>query len=308
MTAESIAKTLGGRWHGSYGTCRCPVHDDREPSLSVCNGDGDEVLVKCHAGCDWRDIKSALRDRGALPEWRSEQQPRSVKRQPDKEAEDTQTRRKTKFARRMWHDAQPIQDTPAETYLRERGLKPGPDGWPGSLRYHPSTKHRPTGLYLPCLIAAVTIWPGQEVSGIHRTFLRGDGRGKAPVSQNKMMLGRCAAGAVCLAPHRAELVLSEGIETGLSVQQETGLRTWACLSTSGLCSVILPPEIGTVIIAADGDDSGEEAAQKAAWRFLAEGRTAKIARPPMGMDFNDVLRLPAGVAVIHDHKRRARHD
>ena len=98
-----------------------------------------------------------------------------------------------------------------------------------------------------------------------------------------------------LAPAGPELVLSEGIETGLSVQQATGLPVWATLSTSGLRSVILPPEVETVIIAADADEPGEKAAQEAARRFIAEGRTVKIARPPKGMDFNDLLLKPENV-------------
>ena len=141
--------------------------------------------------------------------------------------------------------------------------------------------------------------------GIHRTFLRMDGKGKAPVTKPKMMIGRCGGGAVRLAPAGPELVLSEGIETGLSVQQATNKPVWATLSTSGLHSIILPPEVKTVIIAADADEKGEEAAQKAAKRFLAEGRTVKIARPPKGMDFNDLLQVPPGVAVISDQRRRA---
>ena len=40
MTAREVVKALGGRWHGNYGTARCPAHDDREPSLSVREGDG----------------------------------------------------------------------------------------------------------------------------------------------------------------------------------------------------------------------------------------------------------------------------
>ena len=125
--------------------------------------------------------------------------------------------------------------------------------------------------------------------------MRIDGRDKASVSNNKMMLGKCAGGAVRLAPAGPELVLSEGIETGLSVQQATGLPVWATLGTSGLRSVILPPEVKTVIVAADGDQAGEEAVQGAARRFIAEGRAVKIARPPQGMDFNDLLLQPENV-------------
>ena len=47
-----------------------------------------------------------------------------------------------------------------------------------------------------------------------------DGKGKAPVINPKMMIGRCGGGAVRLAPAGPELVLSEGIETGLSSGHE----------------------------------------------------------------------------------------
>ena len=64
----------------------------------------------------------------------------------------------------------------------------------------------------------------------------------------------------------------------------------------------LPPEVETIIIAADGDDPGLEAAEEAASRFVREGRTAKIAKPPMGMDWNDVLVKPADVIPFPGHK------
>ena len=63
MTAETIAKALGGRKVGQGWTARCPAHDDREPSLSIRDADG-KVLVRCHAGCDQRDVIAALKERG----------------------------------------------------------------------------------------------------------------------------------------------------------------------------------------------------------------------------------------------------
>ena len=39
MTAESIAKALGGRKVGSGWMARCSAHKDREPSLSISAGD-----------------------------------------------------------------------------------------------------------------------------------------------------------------------------------------------------------------------------------------------------------------------------
>ncbi len=300
MNAQEITKALGGSWHGSYGTARCPAHDDREPSLSIRDGIDGEPVFNCFAGCDWRDIKDMLRARGLLPE-RGDLGDHHARRRvlaaglPRPVGIDTDQQQRIEFARQRWGAAAPLADTPADVYLRERGLKPGPDGWPPSMRYHPALKHGPTRLLLPAMLGAVAIWPGDEVVGIHRTFLRADGRAKAPVSGNKMMLGKCAGGAVRLAPAGPELVLSEGIETGLSVQQATGLPVWATLSTSGLRAVILPAETTVITIAADGDEAGEVAAQAAARRFIAEGRTVKIARPPQGMDFNDLLLKPENV-------------
>ena len=51
MTAETIAKALGGWKTGGGWTARCPAHDDRTPSLSIRDAD-NKVLVRCHAGCD----------------------------------------------------------------------------------------------------------------------------------------------------------------------------------------------------------------------------------------------------------------
>jgi len=48
-------KRNGGGW-----TARCPSHQDREPSLSVAVGDGDRVLLNCHAGCTTDSIVAAL--------------------------------------------------------------------------------------------------------------------------------------------------------------------------------------------------------------------------------------------------------
>ena len=39
----------------------CPAHDDRAPSLSITDATGGKVLVRCHAGCDQRDVIAALR-------------------------------------------------------------------------------------------------------------------------------------------------------------------------------------------------------------------------------------------------------
>ena len=68
MTAETIAKALGGRKAGGGWMARCPAHDDRKPSLSIRDADDGKVLVRCHAGCDQERVIAALRARGLWAE------------------------------------------------------------------------------------------------------------------------------------------------------------------------------------------------------------------------------------------------
>ena len=145
-----------------------------------------------------------------------------------------------------------------------------------------------------CQSMATCVAPDKTITGIHRTFLRDDGKAKAPVSDAKLTLGLCRCGGVRLAPAGNKIAISEGIETGLSVMQSTGLPTWAALSAGGIERLILPPLplASDVLIAADNDASGtgRNAAEKAAIRWLEEGRKVQIAIPPcVGTDFNDIL-------------------
>src|ERR1700730_8516430 len=61
MTAETLAKALGGRKAGSGWVAPCPAHDDRKPSLSLADGHDGRLLVKCWAGCSAHNVLAALR-------------------------------------------------------------------------------------------------------------------------------------------------------------------------------------------------------------------------------------------------------
>jgi phage/plasmid primase-like uncharacterized protein len=140
------------------------------------------------------------------------------------------------------------------------------------------------------MIAAVAVWPERRPCAVHRTFLDPSGR-KAPIEPVRMTLGRCRGGAVRLAEATNVLMVGEGIETCLSAMQATGLPAWAALSTGGLQTLDLPQEVKEIIILADGDEPGEMAAQAAARRWNSGQRRVRIARPPSGMDFNDLLNV-----------------
>jgi putative DNA primase/helicase len=68
VTAETIARALGGRKPEGCWTARCPAHDDHTPSLSIRDAEENKVLVRCHAGCDQERVIAALRGRGLSAE------------------------------------------------------------------------------------------------------------------------------------------------------------------------------------------------------------------------------------------------
>ena len=294
--AQEIIRRLGGHWRGRYGMARCPCHRDRTPSLKVTDGLDGEPLFHCFGGCGWRDVKDTLRRDGLLPEWGVDTgHDREKKAPPSREtverrnaADRADKARRTRQALEIWRKATPASGTLVEKYLRARGIT---IPIPPSLRYLAAAKHKPTGLILPAMVAGVQD-PDGRVVAVHRTFLSWDGTGKAGVREPKMSLGPVAGCAVRLGLAGRELAICEGIESALSFQQATGIVCWAALSVPGVRSLVLPEEISAVVLGPDGDDPGNRAAVEAAKRFVREGRKVRIARPPHGMDWNDVLREP----------------
>lgn len=289
LTAADIAHALGGRRVGKGFIARCPAHDDKTPSLSIADSadsaDG-RVLVHCHAGCSQQAVIAALSARGIWPRsyaGRTSQAAgvRRVNAVP-REAEETNRER----ALDLWTQAHPAEGTLVETYLRSRGISIAP---PPAIRFHERLWHAPSGRAWPGMVALITNALTGEPIGAHRTFLAEDGCGKAPIEPSRMMIGTVSGGVVRLADMTEDLLIGEGIETCLSVQQACELSAWAALSASGLKAVNLPPGITRLTILADGDPVGEAAAKVAAQRLRLTVRTVRVVRAPMGRDFNDIL-------------------
>jgi DNA polymerase I-like protein with 3'-5' exonuclease and polymerase domains len=286
--AEKIAKALGGHKTHSGWSARCPAHDDQKPSLSISSGKDGKVLVHCHAGCSQREVLIAISrlKHGLLG--KSGRYKRKDNGTGEEGADaDADAQKRRAFALAIWRTCAPAINSPVQTYLAARGIHlPVPD----ALRFHAGLKH-PSGDTWPALVALVTNGADAAPLAIHRTFLARDGAGKAPVDPEKMMLGPCRGGVVRLAAAcpSGVLLAGEGIETCLSAMQATGHPAWAALSTSGLRALELPADVRDVIVLADSDDAGEATARDCAWRWKREGRRVRIARPPQGMDFNDML-------------------
>lgn len=188
---------------------------------------------------------------------------------------------------------QAISGTPAERYLRNRGISA--TTLPASIRFRP----RAHGRY-DALVALATDIAGR-VHALQQIYLTDDGR-KAPLKiqkrTNKAHDGWSDVAAVRF-PGTAPLILAEGVETALSIWQATGQETWACLGISNIARAPVPDGV-PVIVARDGDQPGSKADQhlrRAVAILRDQGRQVVVAEPPIGQDFNDVLRQNGEQAV-----------
>ncbi len=287
FSAEAIAEALNGRRSGKGWMARCPAHPDITPSLSINETPTGKVLVKCFGGCSQAEVIAALRHRGL---WSGCNRRMAIEATPVVQKDDdhrlTHSNERSDVALGLWRSSVPATGTLAETYLTSRGIfLPVPD----ALRFNCALRH-PSGGHWPAMVALVTHGVDGTPLAVLRTFLARDGSGKAPVKPERMMLGPCRSGVARLGDPGEVLLVGEGIETCLAAMQATGHPAWAALSTSGLRSLELPREVRHVIVVADGDDAGEAAACQCAYRWQREGRRVRIARPPRGSDFNDLMK------------------
>jgi hypothetical protein len=284
--AKELTVTLGGRWHGRYGTAPCPVCQPEQKhgqnALTLADGNNGRLMLNCKkSSCAFLDILAAagLRSGDYTPPDPATIAQRKAQQRADAEKRAIQ-------AKRLWLEAQPITGTIAETYLRGRGITAP---LPATLRFHPECWHGPTAKRWPAMVGAVQ---GANRPAVHRTYLRPDGSSKADIDPPKAMLGAVAGGAVRLADGLGPLVVAEGIETALSLVSgllHAPATVWAALSTSGIRGLHLPPTASRLTIAPDGDKPGREAANALAERAHALGWQVSLLPAPDGRDWNDIL-------------------
>jgi hypothetical protein len=224
-------------------------------------------------------------------------------------------RRSPEAARRLFRAGRPIAGTPAEAYLRARGIT-GRLDWP-ALRYHPSVYYRegdnvPLELW-PALLAAVTGLDG-TITGILRTWLDPRRPAKAPLADPRRALGHLLGNGVRFgsatkpAPAQAGvLAAGEGLETVLALKSVLPLLPMvAGLSANHLAALELPPALCRLYVARDNDAAGRKAANRL--RERAGGLDVRELVPVHG-DFNlDLCRLGPDVMLAHLADQLVRSD
>lgn len=261
----------------------CPFHADRSPSFTIFDGGNRFHCFGCGASGDVLDFlqllhgvglqdAAALLDSGDVPK---------IEIAPILERDDNNRQDE---ARSIWRNSLPAQGTRAEAYLAYRGLTaPIPE----TIRFT-YLRYGKTGRKYPVLVAAITS-AERKLTGIQRTYLTDDGMAKADVSKPKLSLGRVSGGAIRLAPAAQELIVCEGLEDGLSLQQTLGTAVWVAAGASMLPAMRFPPLVRSVAIGGDADEAGEAAARKAALAFADRGLMVRTFFPIDAKDFNDEL-------------------
>jgi hypothetical protein len=196
-------------------------------------------------------------------------------------------------ARRLFHAGRRVPGTPAEAYLRARGIT-GPLDWP-ALRFHPFVYYRAdrdAELELwPALLAAVTALDG-SITGLQRTWLDRSRPAKAPLADARRALGHLLGNGVRFGQASDILAAGEGIETMLALKSALpDLPVIAGLSANHLAALHLPLHLQRLYVARDNDAEGLRAFQ----RLTERNRGIEVRElVPSHADFNlDLCRLGA---------------
>ena len=214
----------------------------------------------------------------------------------------------------LWAECQPVQPDgtgtdPVTLYLRHRlALAPGEVlAVPGVIRCHPGLPYHNEGAAVgnwPAMVACIQGPDGVAVA-LHRTWLTQAGR-KAPtpgpVKKLTSAAGPVMAGCIRLAwpgdGATDKLGIAEGIETAMAARQASGVPTVAAYSAGALAAWRWPPGLRRLVIFADADPAGAEAAQQLAARARSADLSVAVMTPStQGTDWCDVWAQRGAVTV-----------
>lgn len=256
-----LVGTLRGTWHGNYAMCRCPAHVDRDPSLSLRQGDRG-ILVTCFAGCNSADVLSELQRVQVSGHF-----PGPPKRPVSGGAN----------VERLWSQAMPLMGTLGERYLASRHLLPAP----GDVRYHPRCPRgaRPHTVFKPALLVAVR--EGQRLVALQRIFLDPE----TAMYTEKATLGPLGLGAWRGGGIGPTLGLAEGFETARAWSLLHRLSCWASLGSRRFGLVTIPDSVSELILAGDDDLAGRRAVNRASVAYAKAGRLIRTDFPSGAKDW-----------------------
>ena len=222
------------------------------------------------------------------------------------ERERQQRERWSKVAQRIaqvWAQCVPLlPGDPVTLYLKRRGLG-GVWPLPTVLRLHRALPYWHEGEKLgtfPAMVAPMVAPDGRTVA-LHRTYLHADGR-KADVPSVKKLTG--AAGSLsgaCIplhGPREGRIGIAEGIETALAAWCASTVPTVASYCANSLAMWRWPAGVQRIVVFADNDKAGCEAADALRARALAAHVRCDVLTPTTERaDWCDVWAARDAVAI-----------
>ncbi len=258
--------------------------------------------------------------------WKASVEAAKARAADAKKKAEAEAKRHRDIANAIWINALPLRPTSrtpdgvivpgcvGSLYLEARGIDLAQLGrLPRAVRFSPDEtwkdpKEEAPDHTGPALVSAMTLIDG-TFACVHRIWIDPSRPGeKAALNPPRKMWPSSAGAAIRLwrgaggkSEAQAEaagvtgpLILCEGVEDGLSIALMTPeYRVHAAGSLSGMLSYDPPACASEIIVAADNDwDKPQALAQlaKAIARLRETGKPVKVARSPVGKDFNDLLR------------------
>lgn len=319
FSAESIAKALGygkeQRTSTGWLTC-CPVHGDKNPSLSVKDitdkyGRPD-VSVFCHAECDYKAVKDELRARGLLPAsaWRPPQNRSAGPASP------ARNNRNNSLPAHIWETSRHDQ-TAAETIQKAfafRSIQLDEQILPFLRLNSYKNKHS-----IACAMQSpLDENPPAKPQCVHLTLLDDNDKKCGTRYQGSK------TGLAVMLPGKnsSSLVIGEGLETTLSAMQAMGFSGMVCGDAGNMADMAkLREQFQQIFILADSDKSltGQRDALKAAESIGKANPQAAVwlvapddscfTDAPVELDFNDLLKQDtSGGSIRARFERKQRLD
>ena len=272
---DKVKSTGEGKWQAL-----CPSHDDKTPSLSICDADG-VVKIYCHA-CGANGIETIATIGGEVSWLFSEKKtPITPPTKKDNSA----------LANELYKLG--AGDCSEHPYIVAKGIKSPV----GARRLKISGKRLLIGIPIDVDALIIPIYAGKnpKISSLQIIWKSGDKFEKRFLKDANKELGWFA---YCAKWSKAEkIVICEGVATGQSLVECTGL-TVICAYSSGELPKIYEfvrsiNKSAQIYIAVDSDKAGREAGEKCKGAILVEPSDA-----PDKFDWNDEHTKRGGPDVV----------
>jgi hypothetical protein len=189
-------------------------------------------------------------------------------------------------ALRIWRRAKDPRSTPAEAYLRGRGLDLPREAAGEAIRFAPRLFF--LGKTFDAMVCLVRNIVSNEPQGVHITEILEDGRG------DRFTYGPTKGGAIKLDPDEnvvtMGLHIGEGVESCLEWRQCDYAPVWSVINAGGIADFPVLPGIDALTILGENDDANIRAAETCRARWAEAKREVLVLEPLVGSDFNDVMR------------------